>query len=306
MDPSSTTRSAATATARRPPAVRSSSARSPPSSPVPTSPTVPNAAKAYFDCVNDNGGINGHPIQYIIETEQTDPAQVASLAKKLVETEKRRRHRRRHQPHRVRRQPQLLRVEGLLRHQRGHRARVLVDAEQRGREHGPALQLRRRRAGRDPAGRRQDRVRPVQRAGHGLHRRRPADRRRGRGRPDRASTDNVPIQDANSVALKLAQAAGPNGGVVLNFTPPEALKILQAAQQQGLAGPRQGVGLLDAVQHRLPGQGAGDEVERQAARQRRAQRDRLRRSRLGALPRGDREVRPGRPAVWAASARWAS
>jgi branched-chain amino acid transport system substrate-binding protein len=46
--------------------------------------------------------------------------------------------------------------------------------------------------------------------------------------------DNVPIQDANSIALKLVQAAGSDGGVVLNFTPPEALKILQAAQQQGL------------------------------------------------------------------------
>ena len=46
--------------------------------------------------------------------------------------------------------------------------------------------------------------------------------------------DNVPIQDANSIAIKLVQAAGPNGAVVLNFTPPEALKILQAAQQQGL------------------------------------------------------------------------
>src|SRR3954454_24666016 len=49
---------------------------------------IPNAAKAFFDCVNDNGGINGRPIQYVIETEQTDPGQVASLAKKLVETEK--------------------------------------------------------------------------------------------------------------------------------------------------------------------------------------------------------------------------
>ena len=49
---------------------------------------IPNMAKAYFDCVNDNGGINGRPIQYIIETEQTDPGQVASLAKKLVETDK--------------------------------------------------------------------------------------------------------------------------------------------------------------------------------------------------------------------------
>ena len=45
------------------------------------------AAKAYFDCVNANGGVNGHPIQYIYETEQTDPAQDAALARKLVETD---------------------------------------------------------------------------------------------------------------------------------------------------------------------------------------------------------------------------
>ena len=47
-------------------------------------------------------------------------------------------------------------------------------------------------------------------------------------------TDTVLIQDANSVALNLVQAAGPNGGVVLNFTPDQALLILQAVQKQGL------------------------------------------------------------------------
>ncbi len=54
------------------------------------------------------------------------------------------------------------------------------------------------------------------------------------GLPFESLKDNVPIQDANSIALKLVQAAGEGGGVVLNFTPPEALKILQAAQSQGL------------------------------------------------------------------------
>jgi branched-chain amino acid transport system substrate-binding protein len=54
------------------------------------------------------------------------------------------------------------------------------------------------------------------------------------GIPTASLKDDVPIQDANSVALKLVQAAGDGGGVVLNFTPPEALKILQAAEQQGL------------------------------------------------------------------------
>src|SRR5262245_59856976 len=49
---------------------------------------IPNAAKAYFDCVNDNGGINGRPIEYIIETEAIDPAQAAAAARKLIETDK--------------------------------------------------------------------------------------------------------------------------------------------------------------------------------------------------------------------------
>ncbi|HZC41084.1 MAG TPA: hypothetical protein VE343_10460, partial [Streptosporangiaceae bacterium] len=47
-------------------------------------------------------------------------------------------------------------------------------------------------------------------------------------------TENVPINDANSVAIKEVDDAGPNGAVILNFTPPEALVILQAAQKLGL------------------------------------------------------------------------
>ncbi len=48
---------------------------------------IPNMAKAYFDCVNANGGINGHPVKYYIETEQTSPAQIAADAKQLVQTD---------------------------------------------------------------------------------------------------------------------------------------------------------------------------------------------------------------------------
>ena len=47
-------------------------------------------------------------------------------------------------------------------------------------------------------------------------------------------TENVPITDANSVAIKEVNDAGPNGAVILNFTPPQALVILQAAQKLGL------------------------------------------------------------------------
>src|SRR6185437_15112010 len=47
-------------------------------------------------------------------------------------------------------------------------------------------------------------------------------------------TENVPITSANAIATKLVTAAGPGGAVVLNFTPPEALLILQAAQKLNL------------------------------------------------------------------------
>src|SRR2546421_169860 len=45
-------------------------------------------AQAYFTCVNDNGGINGHPIKYKWYEEQTNPAQIAGFAHKLIQTDK--------------------------------------------------------------------------------------------------------------------------------------------------------------------------------------------------------------------------
>lgn len=46
------------------------------------------AAKAYFDCVNANGGIHGRPIQFFMEDDQTRPDRAAEHAKKLVEDRK--------------------------------------------------------------------------------------------------------------------------------------------------------------------------------------------------------------------------
>lgn len=50
--------------------------------------TVGKVAKAYFDCVNDNGGIRGRPIRYILYTEQLNPAQEAALARKLIASDR--------------------------------------------------------------------------------------------------------------------------------------------------------------------------------------------------------------------------
>ncbi len=43
-----------------------------------------DAAKAYFDCVNANGGIHGRPIDYRIENDQWNPEMAAQAAAKLV------------------------------------------------------------------------------------------------------------------------------------------------------------------------------------------------------------------------------
>ena len=49
---------------------------------------IPNTANAYFKCVNDNGGIYGHPVVQDLITDQTIPGQIAADAKKLIETDK--------------------------------------------------------------------------------------------------------------------------------------------------------------------------------------------------------------------------
>lgn len=48
-------------------------------------PEASEAAKAYFDHVNANGGIDGRPIDYIVEDDGGDPAKAAQAAKTLVE-----------------------------------------------------------------------------------------------------------------------------------------------------------------------------------------------------------------------------
>jgi branched-chain amino acid transport system substrate-binding protein len=195
---------------------------------------IPNAAKAYFDCVNDNGGINGRPIQYGFETEQTDPGQAAAAAKKLIETEK------------------VLGVVGntsiiecTVNHKYYESKGYYVIGsgiapECYGTSNFAAINMGPRysvdgaaqyliRQGVKKIALDQSNV-----PGTGYIAEGPSLIAKDAGVDFVNLKDNVPIQDANSVALKAVQAAGANGGVLLNFTPPEALKILQAAQRQGL------------------------------------------------------------------------
>jgi branched-chain amino acid transport system substrate-binding protein len=45
-------------------------------------------AAAFYKCVNDNGGINGRPVQFIVENDELDPAKAKAAATKLVEQDK--------------------------------------------------------------------------------------------------------------------------------------------------------------------------------------------------------------------------
>src|SRR5512132_3592000 len=195
---------------------------------------IANMANAYFTCVNNNGGINGHPIKYYIQTEQTNPAQVAAVARQLVQTDK---------------------VVGIV----GNTSIIecsinssywqklgfyVIDSgiapECYSTPNSAAVNM----------GPRYSSDGAVQYAlsqhvskvvfdqsnvpGTGYIAAGPAALAAAAHTPIVQLTENVPISDANSVAIKEVNDAGPNGAVILNFTPPEALVILQAAQKLGL------------------------------------------------------------------------
>src|SRR4051812_963313 len=195
---------------------------------------ITNTVKAYYDCVNANGGINGKPIEYLPQPEQTDPAQIASLAKKLAESE-----------HVVAIVGNISLIECAVNHKywesKGYSVVsagiapecystpnvAAVNMGPRYSSDGAVQTLIRKGV---------KKIAFIQSnvPGTGYIKAGPETVAKAAGVPITTLTANVPVQDANSVAIKAVQAAGPGGGVVLNFTPPEALKILQGAQRQGL------------------------------------------------------------------------
>ncbi len=195
---------------------------------------IPNMAAAYFACVNANGGINGHPIKLYIETEQTNPAQIAADAKQLVQTD-----------HVVGIVGNTSILECTIDHSYWEKLGFfVVDSgiapECYSTPNSAAVNM----------GPRYSSDGAVQYAlsqhvskvvfdqsnvpGTGYIAAGPAALAAAAHTPIVQLTENVPISDANSVAIKEVNDAGPNGAVILNFTPPEALVILQAAQKLGL------------------------------------------------------------------------
>ncbi len=194
----------------------------------------PNMIIAYFDCVNANGGVNGHPLHLFVQYDQTQPAQIAAAAKQLIQTD------------------HVVAIDGVF-----DLLECTIDQS-----YWKQLGIYEMGAGIAPEcwstpnsaavnmGPRYSSDGAVQYGltqhtskivfvqsnvpGTGYIAAGPAALAKAAGVPITELTANVPINDANSLALNLVNSAGSNGWVVLNFTPPEALVILQAAQKLGL------------------------------------------------------------------------
>ncbi len=192
---------------------------------------IANMAQAYFACVNANGGINGHPIKYYIETEQTSASQIASEAKQLVQTDH---------------------VVGIVGNTSIIECSVdssywaslgyyIIDSgiapECWSTPNSAAVNMGPRYSS-DGAvqyalTQHPDKIVFVQSnvPGTSYVAAGPNALAAAAKVPITDMTENVPMADPNSVAISLVDAAGKNGAVVLNFTPPDALQILQAAQK---------------------------------------------------------------------------
>jgi branched-chain amino acid transport system substrate-binding protein len=195
---------------------------------------IPNMEIAYFDCVNANGGVNGHPVKLFVETDQTQPAQIAAAAKQLIQTD-----------HVV----GIVGVTDLLEctidqaywKQLGiYEIDSGISPECWSTPNSAAVNMGPRYSS-DGAvqyglSQKPSKIVFVQSnvPGTGYIAAGPAALAKAANVPITELTENVPITDASSVALNLVDKAGSNGWVVLNFTPPEALVILQAAQKLGV------------------------------------------------------------------------
>jgi branched-chain amino acid transport system substrate-binding protein len=195
---------------------------------------IENMTGAYFACVNANGGINGHPIKFFPLTEQTNPSQIASLAKQLVTSD-----------HVVgiagsssiiecSVDAAYWKSEGIFMLGAG------IDPECWSTPNSASVNMGPRYSsdgaveyvlnqGATKIAFDQSNVPGTTYIAGG-----PNALAAAKHVPIQDFTENVPITSADSIAIKLVDAAGSNGAVVLNFTPPEALLILQAAQKLNL------------------------------------------------------------------------
>ena len=197
---------------------------------------IANMAQAYFNCVNANGGINGHPIKYYIEKEQTNASQIASLSKQLVQTD-----------HVVGIVGNTSIIECSVDHSYWEgQGYYIIDSgiapECYSTSNSAAVNMGPRYSS-DGAVQYAITQHPSKIVfdqanvpGTTYIAAGPNAIAKAAGVPIVDKTATPPVADANSVAIDLVSSAGKDGAVVLNFTPPDALSILSAAQKLNIEG----------------------------------------------------------------------
>ena len=196
---------------------------------------ITSLTKAYFACVNDNGGINGRPIDYITYEEQTDPQQIAGFAKKLVEQDK------------------VLGIVGSTSliecsvnkdYYAQQNMYLIIAGVAQDCFESPNFSAVNMGPYYSSLGGAQAAVRAgakgklvivsVNAPGFDIVNSGVVDYAKQEGLEGKSILEDVPFTDPAGLAQQLVQEAGDGGGVVLDFTGPVVTPLLQAIEQQGL------------------------------------------------------------------------
>jgi branched-chain amino acid transport system substrate-binding protein len=193
-----------------------------------------NMAAAYFECVNANGGIHGRPIDYIVKQDALNPQQSAALATELINTDK---------------------VDALV------GSMSVLDCSVNGalyaKEHlsvidlgtslecfnsaniapvndGPSFSALATAQYLLSEGAKSLVIFTSNTPGSDAINQGVVALAKKAGVPVHASVVNVPLSNPTGLTLQSVQEAGAGGGIVVNLNPGEAIKVFEAAQQQGL------------------------------------------------------------------------
>jgi branched-chain amino acid transport system substrate-binding protein len=190
---------------------------------------------AYFKCVNDNGGINGRPVELDAKSEQIKPDQLAALARQLVQNDK------------VVGMLDFSILDCVINHKYyesigyyviaagvpgdcfGTPNIAAVNMGPRYSNIGAAAALVR-------AGVKGTMVISSPTAGGiaAYANGGPCLVAKAAGLKCISDAEDLPISDPNAAVLKLVQEAGPGGAVILDYTAETAIAFVQAAQAQGV------------------------------------------------------------------------
>lgn len=190
-------------------------------------------AGAYFDCVNDNGGINGRPIKYVVYQDTIDPAVTQQLGTKLLADN-----------------PIALAggfsvLDCPVNNKAYQAAGYMITSagitqDCFGLPNVSPVNIG--SAGSSTAAAQYLATKNVKKIvivtsnapGADLVNKSVTEFADSQKIASESFLENVPLADANGLALKLVKAAGDGGGVVVNFNPAATLQVFQAVLQQGL------------------------------------------------------------------------